>query len=163
MPSFDIVCEIDVQEVTNAVNQASKEISQRFDFRGGKSSIAFDKEKNTIKILADDELKLRAIHAILDQKFAKRGIDPQAIVYGKEEAASGGVIRQAVSLKAGLERDEAKKVTGAIKEMKLKVQAQVQGQQVRVEGKKIDDLQDVQTALKEKQFGFALQFVNQRS
>ncbi len=163
MPSFDIVCEIDVQEVTNAVDQAAREIGQRFDFRGGKSSIAFEKEKKIIKILADDELKLRAIHAILEQKFAKRGIDLMSIVYGKEEAASGGVIRQTASLKDGLERDEAKKLTVAIKELKMKVQASVQGQQVRVEGKKIDDLQGVQAALKEQQFGFALQFVNQRS
>jgi len=163
MPSFDIVCEIDVQEVTNAVDQAAREIGQRFDFRGGKSSISFEKDKKVIKVLADDELKLRAIHAILDQKFAKRGIDPQAVVYGKEEAASGGLIRQNVTIKEGFEKDEAKKVTGAIKEMKLKVQVQVQGQQVRVEGKKIDDLQSVQAGLKEKQLGLALQYVNQRS
>ena len=163
MPSFDIVSEVDVQEVTNAVDQASREIGQRFDFRGGKSSIAFDKEKKTIKILADDELKLRAIHTIMDQKFAKRGIDLQSLKYGAEEAASGGLIRQSVSLRAGMEKAEAKKITAAIKELKLKVQAQIQGEQVRVEGKKIDDLQEVQSALQSQQFGFALQFVNQRS
>jgi uncharacterized protein YajQ (UPF0234 family) len=163
MPSFDIVSEVDVQEVTNAVDQASREIGQRFDFRGGKSSIAFDKEKKTIKILADDELKLRAIHTIMDQKFAKRGIDLQSLKYGAEEAASGGLIRQSVSLRAGMEKAEAKKITAAIKDLKLKVQAQIQGEQVRVEGKKIDDLQEVQTALQAQQFGFALQFVNQRS
>lgn len=163
MPSFDIVCEIDLQEVDNAVNQASKEIGNRFDFRGGKSEINFSKAEPCIKIFADDDMKLRAIHQILEQKFVKRDLDLRTLDYGREEDASGGAIRQTVTLKQGIEKENAKKITKAIKDTKLKVQAQIQDSQVRVTGKKIDDLQSVISALKEKELGLPMQFVNMRS
>ena len=102
MPSFDIVSEVDLQEVDNAVNQASKEISTRFDFRGGKSSVDFAREEKCIKIVADDELKLRSIHQILEQKIVKRGIDLRALNYGPEQEQSGSMLKQDVSLKVGL-------------------------------------------------------------
>jgi uncharacterized protein YajQ (UPF0234 family) len=163
MPSFDVVSEIDLQEVDNAVNQAVKEISTRFDFRGGKSTVELDKENKVIKITADDEMKLRAIHQILEGKFAKRDIDCRALKYGDEEAGSGNIIRQSVSLISGLSKEDAKKVTKTIKDTKLKVQAQIQDEQVRVTAKKIDDLQAVISALKGSNLGLPLQYVNMRS
>ena len=163
MPSFDIVSDFDAQELDNAVNQVVKEISTRFDFRGGKSEITFDKAGKKIKIIADDDFKLRSIHQILETKVAKRGIDCRILRYGKEEVASGNIIRQMVDLASGIEKEEAKKITKLIKDLKLKVQAQVQDDQVRVTGKKIDELQEVIGILKNEHFSLPLQFVNMRS
>jgi hypothetical protein len=163
MPSFDIVSEIDLQEADNAVNQAGKEISQRFDFRGGKSEIQLDKDAKKIKIIADDELKLRSIHQILESKMAKRGIDLRGLKYGKEEAASGGILRQTIDLKAGLEREESKEIIKVIKDSKLKVQAQVQDDEVRVTAKSIDELQATMSLLRKQDLKFALKFTNMRS
>lgn len=163
MPSFDVVSELDLQEVDNAVNQAAKEIGQRFDFRGGKSSLELDKVAKKIKIVADDELKLRAIHQILESKLAKRGIDLRALKYGKEVAASGNLLRQEVDLKSGLGKEEAKEVTKKIKDSKLKVQAQVQDEQVRVSSKSIDELQATIAFLKQSKLDFPVQFINMRS
>lgn len=163
MASFDIVSDLDMQEVDNAVNQTSKEIGTRFDFRGGKSSIELDKETKKIKIMADDDFKLRSIHQMLEQKMAKRGLDLRGIEYGAEEQASGGVIRQQVTLKSGLEKEGAKEVTRVIKDSKLKVNVEIQDKQVRVTAKKIDDLQAVISLLKENKFKIPLQFVNMRS
>ena len=163
MPSFDIVCEIDMQEVDNAVNQAVREIENRFDFRGGSSKIELDKQAKLIKLLADDDLKLRSMHQIIETKMAKRQIDLRALDYQDEQEAAGNAIRQNVLLKAGLSKDEAKKVTKEIKNTKLKVQAQIQDDQVRVTGKKIDDLQSVISALKGSSINLPLQFVNMRS
>ena len=163
MPSFDIVCEIDLQEVDNAVNQTAKEISTRFDFKAGLSSVELDKEKKVIKITAEDEMKLRAIHQILETKFAKREIDCRALKYGDEEAASGKTLRQTVTLLSGLSKEDAKKITKAIKESKLKVQSQIQDDQVRVTAKKIDDLQAVISTLKGSNLGLPLQYINMRS
>jgi hypothetical protein len=163
MPSFDIVSELDMMEVDNAVNQAAKEIGQRFDFRGGKSELQLEKEQKRIKIIADDEMKLRSIHQILQTKLAKRDLDLRCLDYGQEEEASGGVIRQFISLKAGISKEDAKTITKQIKDSNLKVQAQIQGEQVRVTGKKIDDLQAVIAHLKEASLKIAVQFVNMRS
>lgn len=162
MPSFDIISEVDLQEVDNAVNQVVKEISSRFDFRGGKSKIYFDKTKKIIQINADDEMKLRSIHQILETKLAKRQVDCRYLKYG-EEIPSGTTIRQEASLRAGLDKEEAKKITKKIKNMSVKVQAQIQDQQVRVSGKKIDDLQTVIAELKEDDLGIPLQYINMRS
>ncbi|MEZ4742397.1 MAG: YajQ family cyclic di-GMP-binding protein [Bdellovibrionota bacterium] len=163
MPSFDIVCELDLQEVDNAVNQAQKEVATRYDFRGGQSSLKFEREKKSIQIIADDDMKLKAIHQILESKLQKRDVDSRALTYGKEEDASGNLIRQTVSLISGLDKDNAKKVTKIIKDSKLKVQAQIQDDQVRVTGKKIDDLQEVIGILKNSDVGLPLQYVNMRS
>ena len=163
MPSFDIVSELELMEVENAVNQAQREIGQRFDFRGGQSKVDLDKGAKRIKIIADDEMKLRSIHQILEGKLAKRSVDLRCLDYNKEEAGSGGILRQDVALKSGLNKEEAKQLTKAIKETKLKVQAQVQDEQVRVTGKKIDDLQAVMADLKGRDFSFPLQFINMRS
>jgi uncharacterized protein YajQ (UPF0234 family) len=164
MPSFDIVSEIDLQEVDNAVNQAAKEIESRFDFKGSKSSITLDKLTKTIRVLADDEMKLRAMHQILGTKMAKRGIDLRSLDFGKEEVGSMNSLKQNITLKNGLDKDAAKKVTQKIKDSGLKVQAQIQDDQVRVTGKKIDDLQSVIALFKtDSELGLPLQFINMRS
>ena len=163
MPSFDIVSEVDLQEIDNAVNQAHKEISTRFDFRSGKSSVEFDKAEKTIKIIADDDFKLRSIHQILEGKVAKRSIDCRVLDYKEAEKASGNLLRQTVSLRTGLEKEDAKKIVKFIKDTQLKVQAQIQDDQVRVTGKKIDDLQAVISALRASSLGLPLQFINMRS
>lgn len=163
MPSFDIVSELDLQEVDNAVNQTVKEITGRFDFKGSKSEINFLKDQKMIKIIADDDMKLRSIHQILETKIAKRGLDCRSLDYKKPEIASGGIMRQEVALKIGLTKEEAKKITQIIKDSKLKVQPQIQDDQVRVTGKKIDDLQSVIGMLKDSNTGIPMQFINMRS
>lgn len=163
MPSFDIVNEVDLQEMDNAVNQTHKEISTRFDFRGGKSNIEFDKKEKRIKILADDDLKYRSIQQILENKMIKRGIDISCLDYKEREEASGNIIRVQVDIKMGIDKENAKKIAKVIKDSKLKVQSQIQDEQVRVTGKKIDDLQEVIAMLKQQNLGLPLQFVNMRS
>jgi cyclic-di-GMP-binding protein len=162
VPSFDIVSEVDLQEVDNAVNQTTKEITQRFDFRGSKANIEFDKIKKSLKIVAEDDLKLRAIRTLLEQKFAKRGVDLRSLDFGAEEPIGGNMLRQDVELKAGLSKEDAKEITKAVKEWKLKVTAEIQDDQVRVTGKNIDDLQTVIAKLKAMEFKFPLQYINMR-
>lgn len=162
MPSFDIVSELDLMEVENAINQTAKEIEQRFDFRGGKSSVELDKTAKKIKIMADDDMKLRAIHQVMHQKMAKRNIDLRGLKYGDEEPASGNMIRQTVELKAALEKEELKEVNKLIKDSKMKVTAESQGDQLRVTSKSIDDLQAVMTMLRGKELKFPVQFINMR-
>jgi cyclic-di-GMP-binding protein len=158
MPSFDVVSKVDVQEVDNAVNQVKKELSNRYDFRGSKSSVEFDRE--VITIFADDSMKLQAITELLNQKIAKRGVGVRALDYKEQEAAAGNALRQKVLLKQGISADDARKMVKLIKELGLKkIQAQIQGEQVRVTGAKKDELQAVIKALKE-QVELELQFVN---
>ncbi|MDD9950433.1 MAG: YajQ family cyclic di-GMP-binding protein [Zetaproteobacteria bacterium] len=163
MPSFDIVCEVDMQEVDNAVNQTDKEIGTRFDFRGSKSSISLNKENQSIHLVADDEMKLRSLTQILESKIARRGLDCRVLDYQPTVDASSNTLKQAVNLKSGIDKPDAKKITKLIKESGFKVQAQIQDQQVRVTGKKIDDLQAVIAKIKETQLGLPLQFVNMRN
>lgn len=163
MPSFDIVSEVSLMEVENAVNQTAKEIEQRFDFRGGKSSIELDKTAKKIKIMADDDMKLRSIHQVLSGKLAKRSVDLRGLKYGAEEQASGNMLRQTVELKANLEKEEIKEVNKLIKDAKTKVTTEVQGEQLRVISKSIDELQATMNALKSKELKFPLQFTNMRS
>jgi cyclic-di-GMP-binding protein len=161
MPSFDIVSKVDMQEVDNAVNQTVKEIGQRYDFKGSKSEVTL--EKDSIKVLADDDFKLKAIIDILQSKFVKRNISPKALQYGKAEEASGSMVRQIITLQAGIPKEKAKEIGAIIKETKLKVQSQIQDDQVRVTGKNIDDLQEVIRVLKAKDLDIDMQFVNFRS
>ncbi|MCL4491711.1 MAG: YajQ family cyclic di-GMP-binding protein [Nitrospirae bacterium] len=160
--SFDIVCDVDMQEVLNAVNQAVKEISQRFDFKGSKSAIELDKGKGVITLISDDELKLKSVADILQTKLVKRGIALKALSYGKVEPAAGNTVRRTVTLQQGIPQEKAKEIVKLIKDMKLKVNAEIQKDQVRVKGKKIDDLQAIMVQLKEKDFGVHIQFANYR-
>jgi len=161
MPSFDVVFKVDMQEVDNAVNLARKEIGQRFDFKGTHNEI--DLEKDSILILAADDYKLTAVVDILRGKLARRNVSPTCLDFGKKEPASHGAMRQRITLLQGIDKERGKEIVKAIKESKLKVQAQIMDDQVRVNGKKIDDLQEVIQMLKGKDFGIDLQFVNMRS
>ena len=161
-PSFDVVSEVDMQEVNNAINQTTKEITQRFDFKGTKSVVEVE-NGNSIKIVTEDDTRMRNIVDILQSKFIKRGVSIKNLEYGKVESAAGGMVRQSIRIKQGIEADVAKKITKDIKESKLKLQTQLQDDQVRVSGKKIDDLQAVIALLKSKDYGVELQFSNFRS
>lgn len=161
MPSFDIVSKVDMQEVDNAINQAKKEIAQRYDFKGTKSEI--DMKEETITVLADDDYKLKAIIDIIQSKILKRKISLRSLDYGKEEPASGSMIRQVITIKQGIATEKGKEINKIIKNTKMKVQSQIQGDQVRVTGKKIDDLQEVIQLLKGKDLDVDLQFINMRN
>jgi uncharacterized protein YajQ (UPF0234 family) len=160
--SFDITCEVDMQEVLNATNQATKEISQRFDFKGSKSAIELDKSKGIITVVSDDEYKLKSVLDILQSKLIKRGIALKALSYGKVEQAGGNTVRQVITLQQGIPQEKSKEIVKLIKDMKLKVTAEIQKDQVRVRAKKIDDLQTIIAKLKEKDFGIHIQFANYR-
>ncbi|MDZ7670216.1 MAG: YajQ family cyclic di-GMP-binding protein [Gammaproteobacteria bacterium] len=159
MPSFDVVSEVDMQEVRNAVDQATRELSTRFDFKG--VDAAFELADEQIRLAAEEEFQLEQMLAILKDKLIRRDVDVRALDPGKVEAA-GKQKRQNFSLKQGIERDDARKITKLIKDSKLKVQSQVQGDQVRVTGKKRDDLQDVMALLKKAELEIPLNFKNFR-
>ena len=161
MPSFDIVSKVDMQEVDNAVNQTVKEIAQRYDFKGSKCEVT--QEKESIKVLADDDFRLKSIIDILQSKFIKRGISVKALQYGKVESASGSMVRQIITIQQGISKEKGKEINAVIKETKLKVQSQIQDDQVRVTGKNIDDLQEVIRILKGKNLDVEMQFINFRS
>ncbi len=159
--TFDIVSEVNMAEVTNAVNQAEKEISQRYDFKGIDTEIAL--ENNSLKITTGDDMHLKSVVDILQSKFIKRQVPIDNLEYGKVEAAAGGSVRQIVTIKQGIEKDLAKKISKDIKDSKLKVQTQYMDDKIRVSGKKIDDLQAVIANLKGNDYGISLQFNNFRS
>ncbi|MTV50492.1 YajQ family cyclic di-GMP-binding protein [Heliobacillus mobilis] len=159
--SFDIVSQVDMQEVTNAVHQALKEIENRFDFKNSKSEIRQDDKG--ITLVSDDDFKLKNVVDILESKMVKRGISLRALKYGKVESAAGDTVRQQVELVQGISKEKAKEITKLIKDSKIKVQAQVQGDQVRVVGKQRDDLQAIIALLKKADLDIELQFINFRS
>ncbi len=160
--SFDIVSKVDLQEVSNAVQQAMKEISQRFDFKGSKSSIELDKAKNEILIISDDEYRLKSVIDILQSKLVKRKVPLKSLAYEKIEPAFSGTVRQIIKLQQGVPSEKAREIVKIIKGTKLKVQSEIQSDQVRVKAKKIDDLQSLITLLKDKDFGIHMEFVNYR-
>ena len=162
-PSFDIASEVDLQEVDNAVNQSIKEIGTRYDFKGAKCSFEFNREKKIIIIVAADDMKLKAMQDMLTTKGAKRNISPKAFKFKDPEDALGGSLRQTVELVLGLSQEMAKKIVKLIKDTKLKVQGSIQGEKIRVSGKKLDDLQEIQKMLREKTLEVPLQFENYRS
>lgn len=158
---FDVVSRVDMQELKNAVDQAMREVANRFDFKHSVSEIEID--KGTLKLTSDDEFKLNLLIEILQGKLTKRGISLLALDYGKIEPAAKGAVRQEISLKQGVDADTGRKITKLIRDMGLKVQAQIQGEQVRVSGKSKDDLQAVIQKLRDAELGVALQFSNFRS
>jgi uncharacterized protein YajQ (UPF0234 family) len=160
--SFDIVSKVDLQEALNAVQQAMKEIQQRFDFRGSKSDIDLNKDKHEITLVSDDEGKLKSVVDILQTKLIKRGISLKALSYGKIEQAAGGTVRQIVTLQEGIPVEKAKEIVKFIKDAKIKVQGEIQKDQVRVRAKKIDDLQTAIKMIKDKDFGIYIEFINYR-
>lgn len=160
--SFDVVSKVDMQEVKNAVDQAEREIETRFDFKGSSSTIELDEKAGTLALASDSETRLKAVVDVLQSKFIKRGIDIKALDLGKIEEASKGTARQTVTIRQGLDTDTARKIVKIIKDKGLKVQAAVQGDQVRVSGKARDDLQAVIAALKAADLDAPLQFINYR-
>ena len=160
MPSFDVVSQVDPQEVDNAINQTRKEIVQRYDFKGTKTSIDIDKE--SIHVVSDDDFKVKAVVDVLQSKFVRRGISLKALVYGKIEPAAGGLAKQTITVQQGIDADHARQIVKLVKDTKLKVQTQIQGDQLRISGKKRDDLQSVIQLLKAQDLDLPLQVVNFR-
>jgi uncharacterized protein YajQ (UPF0234 family) len=161
MPTFDVVSEVDLQEVRNAVDQASREIAQRFDFKGTDSSIEL--KGSEIHMTSNSEDRLKAVIQVLEEKLVKRQVSLKVLEHGKPEEGSRGILRQTTQLKAGIDSDRAKKINVFLKDLKLKgVSSPTQGDQIRVTGKKKDDLQAAIQALKGEDFDLPLQFTNFR-
>ncbi|WP_148136582.1 YajQ family cyclic di-GMP-binding protein [Candidatus Formimonas warabiya] len=158
--SFDIVSRVNMQEVDNAVNQTKKEISQRYDFKNSKAQVNI--EDNGIKIIAEDDFKLKSIIDILETRLINRKVAVKNLDFGKAEEASGGMLRQIIKIQQGIETEKAKQIVKDIKNLKLKVQGQIMEDQVRVSGKSRDDLQAVIQFLKQKDYNLELQFINYR-
>ena len=162
MHSFDIVCKIDLQELDNAIQQARREIQTRYDFKGSKTSIEFREKEHELVLVSETDFRVKAVLDILQSKMVKRGISLKAITLGKIEPAAGGMARQTISLQQGIPIEKAREIVKLIKNTKKKVQAAIQGEQVRVSGKSIDDLQGVIQLLKAEDLGIHMQFVNMR-
>ena len=161
MPTFDVVSEIDQQEVRNAVDQASREVTTRFDFKGTDSTIELTEK--TIELHTESEGRLQALTQVLEEKLVKRGVSLKALGYGKVEEATKGTVRQTVTLNVGISSDKAREIGKFLKDLGLKgVSHQTQGDQLRVSGKKRDDLQAAIAAMKDHDFGIPVQFTNSR-
>ncbi len=159
--SFDIVSQVDHAEIGNALNQTMKEVRQRFDFKGSSAAVVL--EEDDLVLTAEDETRLRNMNDILQQKLVRRGVPLKAFTYGRAEPAAGGTLRQHVAIQQGIPTDKAKEIVKFIKDTKVKVQAAIQGDTVRVTGRDRDTLQDVIAQLKTKDFGINMQFTNYRS
>lgn len=162
MPSFDIVSEVDIQEVDNAVNNTVKEIDTRYDFRGVSTELELNKKNRTISLVTGDEMKIKAVRDMLITHFTRRKVDSRVLEFGEVEPTSKGQLKQEITLKEGISKDDAKRITKLIKNSKIKVQASIQDNQVRVTGKKIDDLQSVISLVKESDIELPFQFVNMK-
>lgn len=163
MPSFDVVNKIEIQELDNAVNNVKKEIETRYDFRNSTTEIDLHKGDLRLTIVAADDMKMRALEDMLHAHCVRRKIDPRCLEFKDIEPTSRGAVKRDVQVQEGISKDVAQKIVKCIKESKIKVQAAIQDQQVRVTGKKIDDLQAVMSLLREGDFGIPLQFVNMKS
>ncbi len=162
MPSFDVVNKIDHQQVDNAINNARKAITTRWDFRNTKTEIELNKKENSIHIVTEDEMKMKAIEEAVGTAFFKAGIDPKAVTYGEPQPTSNTMVKLDAKIIEGIEQDIAKKIVKMIKDTKKKVQAAIQGDQVRITAKSIDDLQEVISLLKSADLEVPLQFVNMK-
>lgn len=160
MPSFDVVSKIDMQEVDNALNQTRKEVGQRYDFKGSKTEI--DLEDDALRIISDDDFRVAAVLDVLQSKLVRRGVSLKALDYGKVEPGPNGRAKQTIKLQQGIDDEKARRITKLIKESKMKVQAQIQGDQVRITGKNRDDLQEAIQLLKREDLDLPLQFINFR-
>ena len=160
--SFDVVSEVNIQELKNALDQAAKEIKQRFDFKDSKTEITLKEKEKELVVISDDEYKMKAVHEIIKAKCVKRGVSLKAFQFGALEPALSGTVRQVAKIQSGLVSEKAKEISKAIKDSKLKVQAHIQGEQVRVLSKSKDDLQSAISFLRGKDFGIDLQFTNYR-
>lgn len=163
MPSVDVVSEVDMQEVDNAVNAVKREMENRYDFRGSKTELELNKKDKTVRIVTEDDMKLRAIKDMLVQRFIARKLSPKVLDFTHEEEASLGNVRVVVKIKEGVDSDNARRIVKSVKDSKLKVQASIQGEQVRLSGNKIDDLQAVMQTLRgDESITVPLQFTNMK-
>ncbi|NOU08429.1 MAG: YajQ family cyclic di-GMP-binding protein [Nitrospira sp.] len=160
--SFDVVSEVNMQELKNALEQATKEVKQRFDFKDSKTEITLKEKEKELVVVSDDEYKLNAVQEIIKGKCVKRGVSLKAFDFGAVEPALSGTVRQTAKIQSGLTSEKAKEITKALKDSKVKVQAQIQGEQLRVQGKSKDELQSAIAFLKGKNFEVDLQFTNYR-
>lgn len=160
--SFDIVSKVDLQELRNAFDQATKEIDTRFDFKGSDSTIELDDKTLTVKLASDTEMRIKSVVDVLQTKLHKRGIDIKALDLGEIEPAAKGTVRQTATIRQGVDIENARKIVKIVKDSGLKVQAAIQGDQVRVSGKSRDDLQAVMAKLKAAELDLSLQFINYR-
>ena len=163
MPSFDIVSETDPQKFDNAINTAVKEIINRYDFHGSKTTLELDKKTLMLQIITENEMRMKAVQDIIIARMVKQGLEPSALDYGKEHYASGNMIRKDIKVKKGIDKETAKKIVKTIKDSGLKVQGSIMDEQVRVTGKKLDDLQTAISIVKKMQLDLPLQFVNFRN
>ncbi|HET6567747.1 MAG TPA: YajQ family cyclic di-GMP-binding protein [Rhodothermales bacterium] len=163
MPSFDIVNQINLQDVDDAVNVTHKQIATRYDLRGTSAGIVFDRKAKDLTLTAPDTMKLEAVRQMFMTNAAKRGIDLKSFRAEESESAAGGAVRRKLAIREGIEKETAKKIVKLIKDTKLKVQPAIQGEEVRVTGKQIDDLQSIIQMLKAQDLDAPLQFVNMRS
>ncbi|MDB5009697.1 MAG: YajQ family cyclic di-GMP-binding protein [Mucilaginibacter sp.] len=163
MPSFDIVSKIDGQTLDNAINTAKKEILNRFDFNDSKSTVELDKKTNVITIVTENDMRIKAIQDSIISRMVKQSLDPNALDFGKEQYASGSMLRKEIQVKEGIDKEAAKKIVKKIKDSGLKVQASIMDEQVRVQAKKIDDLQAVISLCRGEDFGQPLQYINMRA
>lgn len=159
--SFDVVSKTDLNEVRNAVNQVMKEVRTRFDFKGSSSNIQLENEG--LVLVAEDDYRLRSLTEILEQKLVKRGVSLKALSFGKLEDASGGTVRQQITIQQGIPTEKAREISKFVRDLKLRVQASIQGDMVRISGRDRDTLQTVIRELKEKDFGIDMHFTNYRS
>ncbi len=160
--AFDIVCKVDLQEVKNAIQHAMKEIVNRFDFKGSGTDIKLIDDGGAIELSSSDEYKIQSARDVLETKLVKRGVALKALEYAKIESGLGGTARQKITLQSGIPTDKAREIVKMVKATKRKVQVSIQGDQVRVTGKKKDDLQSIIGLLKETDLGIAMQFTNYR-
>jgi uncharacterized protein YajQ (UPF0234 family) len=163
MATFDIVNEVNIQEVDNAVNNTLKEVATRYDFKGLNTEVNFDRKLKKIDLEAAESMKMQAVKEMLIKHFIKRDLEPKIMEYGTEEGTSHGAVKLKIELKEGIDRETAKKIVKEIKSSGLKVQPSIMDDKIRVSGKKIDDLQSVIQLLKSKSFGVPLQFINMKS
>jgi uncharacterized protein YajQ (UPF0234 family) len=160
--SFDIVSEVDLQEMDNAVNQANKELAQRYDFKDSKASIAYDRQEKKVTLIADNDFKLRALTDILVTRMAKRGISIKSLKFNDPEKAFEGYLRQSVDICCGIDKEKAKELVGIIKKLDLKVQIQIEGEKIKISSAKKDELQAVIAHVKGLNFSIPLNFCNYR-
>ena len=163
MPSFDIVNKVDLGEVDNAINNATREVSTRYDFRNSKTTIDLNKKELNISLVTSDEMKMEALSTMIRSNCIKRSVDPKCLEFKTIEQTSQGLLKRDVKINEGMSKDVAREIVKKIKDLKIKVQASIQDEQVRVTGKKLDDLQEAIQAIKASEFEIPLQFVNMKS
>ena len=162
MPTFDIVSKYDIQEIENSVNMVTRDITNRYDFKGSDTAISFNKKEGIIKIKSDSDMRIDAVRDMLEKRAIGRSVALKTFKYNTIEKGSGNTLRQRVELQEGISKENAKKVNKLIKDSKLKIQSQIQGEQIRVTGKKIDDLQSIISFLKNEIIDIPLQFINMK-